>query len=300
MFYITAVNHNRNDEQDTTDLWMLFRPIEAICIVWFTIEFSLRVMFCPKKFQFFCSLSTLLDIVALVTAYLLIFTEHHKYKVIGIVNMARFFRISRFFKIFYSLQIMGLTLKASAYHFLTLLFLLIIPVILFSSFIFYTEDHWGTAKSKKNLGSIPLSFWWAIITMTTVGYGDAVPESNPGLFVGGLAAVMGVIILSLTSSILGSTFEQYYNLGQTQLKIPRQKNNKVHVHFESLNEMAGIASQEVSKSSIKSGNTFYSGRDSGYGNSPVSKQRGRSISHPPDRAHRNAHQKRRSLKVDFS
>ena len=214
--------------------------------------------------------------------------------------MARFFRISRFFKLFYSLQIMGLTLKASAYHFLTLLFLLIIPVILFSSFIFYTEQHWGTAKSKKNLNSIPLSFWWAIVTMTTVGYGDAVPESNPGFFVGGLAAVMGVIILSLTSSILGSTFEQYYNLGQTQLKIPTQKNNKVHVHFESLNEMAGIPSQEVSKSSIKSGNTFYSGRDSGYGNSPVSKQRGRSISHPPDRAHSHAHHKRRSLKLDFN
>ena len=79
------------------------------------------------------------------------------------------------------------------------------------------------------MASIPKSFWWAVVTMTTVGYGDAVPDSIPGYFVGGAAAVMGVIILSLTSSILGSTFQQYYNLAQTQLKIPT--NRQIYVPY---------------------------------------------------------------------
>lgn len=184
---------------------------------------------------------------------------------------------------FYSLQVLGGTLRASAYHFLTLLSLLTIPVILFSSVVYYTEQNWGKEKSKAKMDSIPRTFWWAVVTMTTVGYGDAVPESIPGFFVGGAAAILGVIILSLTGSILGSTFEQYYNLAQTQLKIPNNRHNKIQVPFESLHDMAGIPLQEISKSSIKSCTTYLSGRDSGYGHSPVTKQRGRSVSHPPSK-----------------
>ena len=121
--------------------------------------------------------------------------------------------------------------------------------------------------------------------MTTVGYGDSTPQSIPGYFVGGAAAILGIIILSLTGSILGSTFEQYYNLAQTQMKIPKNRENKVAVPFESLHDMAGIPLQEISKSSIRSCNTNISGRDSGYGHSPVAKQRVRAVSHPPSQGH---------------
>ena len=226
------------------------------------------------------SVPTLLDAIALVTSYILLIISNRDSDWIAILNMSRYFRISRFFRVFYSLQVLGGTLRASAYHFLTLLLLLTLPVLLFSSIMYYTEKNWGTSISRSAMSSIPQSFWWAIVTMTTVGYGDAVPGSIPGFFIGGAAAILGVIILSLTGSILGSTFEQYYNLAQTQMKIPRNRQNQVNVPFESLHDLAGIPLQEISKSSIKSCNTNFSGRDSGYGHSPVSKQRNRSVSHP--------------------
>ena len=276
----------------------MFAPIEAICTVWFTLELAVRVIFCPSKRLFFTSLSTMLDVLALVTSYLLLFLSNEHPDLSGILNMARYFRITKFFRMFYSLQILGRTLRASAYHFLTLLFLLSIPVIMFSSLMHYIEKNWGGEKSKVTMQSIPRTLWWAIITMTTVGYGDAVPESIPGLFVGAAAAIMGVIILSLTGSILGSTFERYYNLAQTQLRIPKNRHNKISVPFESLHEMAGMPTQEISKSSIKSCNTYLSGRDSGYGHSPVAKERGRSMSHPPSKKSVTGYQRRGSLHID--
>ena len=272
-------------------------PLEVVCLIWFTSDLIFRAICCPRVYRFFMSISTLLDIVALVASYILLGVSHQQSDWVGIFNMCRYFRISRFFKVFYSLQVLGGTLRASAYHFLTLLSLLTIPMILFSSLMYYAEKTWGKEKSRSKMQNIPRTFWWAIVTMTTVGYGDSVPQSVPGYFIGGAAAILGVIILSLTGSILGSTFEQYYNLAQTQMKIPKGRQNQVTVPFESLHDMAGIPLQEISKSSIRSCNTNISGRDSGYGHSPVAKQRHRAVSHPPSRK-RSVKERELEMKID--
>ena len=265
-----------------------------VCLIWFTSDLIFRAICCPKMSSFFLSISTFFDTIALVASYILLIASGEQSDWIGIFNISRYFRISRFFRVFYSLRVLGGSLRASAYHFLTLLSLLTIPMILFSSVMYYTEKNWGKEQSRAKMRSIPTTFWWAIVTMTTVGYGDSVPMSIPGYFVGGAAAILGVIILSLTGSILGSTFEQYYNLAQTQMKIPKNRKNQVIVPFESLQDMAGIPLQEISKSSIRSYNTNVSGRDSGYGHSPISKQRSRAVSHPPSRGSKMNTDRRRS------
>eukprot|EP00794_Sanderia_malayensis_P007754 gene7754-8598_t len=284
----TSSNSSSNCKKiSNSKLWFAIAPIEGLCATWFTLEIILRAISSPNKVEHMKNPFTILDIIAVAMSYVLLFgTNTNSADIVGILNMARLFRISRFFKIIYSLQVLGRSLKASAYHFMILLILLIIPVILFSSLIYYTEQNWGTANSKSDMSSIPKSLWWAVATMTTVGYGDAVPESIPGFFVGGVAAVFGVIILSLTGSILGSTFQQYYNLAKTQRKIPKNRQNRVEVSLESLHEMVGlpITPNELPKPSIESGHSKSSGRDSGYGKSPVviiaKKRLVRSLSHP--------------------
>ena len=180
---------------------------------------------------------------------------------IEVLNTTRVVRIFRFFKLLYDLQILGKTVKASRYQLFLLLLILLIPVIIFSSLTLYTETLWGTDKSQSQFHSLPNSMWWGIITMTTVGYGDIVPASLAGKIVGDIASICGIIILSTSASVIGSTFSLYYNLAQAQFKIPR-KRRTFEVDYQSLQTVLACRTSQTD-STVISNNS-----DSGYQRSP--------------------------------
>ena len=111
-----------------------------------------------------------------------------------------------------------------------------------------------------------LGMWWSVITSTTVGYGEVVPESIPGKLIGAAASVIGIIIVSITASVIGCNFEQYYSVAITQLRIPPKNSTafKDKVSKNTLITELRSHGKDVN-SSIKSEDS----KDSGYGRSPV-------------------------------
>lgn len=204
----------------TTDT--ILNTIDFFCGIWFTFELLLRIIFCPRRRVFFRMVSNWIDILSVMPFYLRILDPDGGSPIADALLMIRLLRLFRFFRLLYGLQILLHTLKASSYELGLLLLILLIPVILFSSIIYYIERTMDGPDTK--FRSIPESFWWSLITMTTVGYGDMTPKTWVGKIIGGVCAICGLLVVALPISIIGSNFNLYYAHAQARLKLPRKRN----------------------------------------------------------------------------
>ena len=103
------------------------------------------------------------------------------------------------------LRVLMLAMYASMREMLLLMLLVAIGMLIFSTTIYYAEF-----SRPETFRSIPQGFWWSIITMTTVGFGDVYPKSPWGHVVGGLCAVAGMLITGLPIPIIANNFNLYY------------------------------------------------------------------------------------------
>jgi hypothetical protein len=92
---------------------------------------------------------------------------------------------------------------------LMLFIFLLIAMLVFATMIYYAERQDAT-KPSEQFTTIPMGFWWAIITMTTVGYGDVHPVTTPGYIVGTMCCVAGVLLVALTFPVISNNFTLFY------------------------------------------------------------------------------------------
>ena len=149
--------------------------LELACILWFTLEYLLRLLACPRKLAFVGSLLNGIDLLAILP-YFIILTinsgdDTTPLSVLRVVRLARIFRVFKLSRHSTGLQVLAHTFRASVSELGMLVFFLFIGVILFSTAVFYAENSEGEGKG---FTSIPDTFWYTIVTMTTVGYGEKV------------------------------------------------------------------------------------------------------------------------------
>ncbi|CAK6443100.1 unnamed protein product [Pipistrellus nathusii] len=196
-----------------------FFIVETLCIIWFSFELVVRFFACPSKADFFKNIMNFIDIVAIIPYFITLGTEIAEQegtqkgeqatslailRVIRLVRVFRIFKLSRHSK---GLQILGQTLKASMRELGLLIFFLFIGVILFSSAVYFAEAE----EDESHFSSIPDAFWWAVVSMTTVGYGDMYPVTIGGKIVGSLCAIAGVLTIALPVPVIVSNFNYFYH-----------------------------------------------------------------------------------------
>ncbi|KAG2460013.1 KCNC2 protein, partial [Polypterus senegalus] len=213
--------------------------IEGVCVLWFTFEFLVRIIFCPDKLEFVKNLLNIIDFVAILPFYLEVGLSGLSSKaakdVLGFLRVVRFVRILRIFKLtrhFVGLRVLGHTLRASTNEFLLLIIFLALGVLIFATMIYYAERIGAspsdpTASHHTQFKNIPIGFWWAVVTMTTLGYGDMYPKTWSGMVVGALCALAGVLTIAMPVPVIVNNFGMYYSLAMAKQKLPRKR--KKHI-----------------------------------------------------------------------
>jgi potassium voltage-gated channel Shaw-related subfamily C member 1 len=136
----------------------------------------------------------------------------------SIIRIMRLFKLTRHSS---GLKILIQTFRASAKELTLLVFFLVLGIVIFASLVYYAERI--QTNPNNNFSSIPLGLWWALVTMTTVGYGDMTPKTYVGMFVGALCALAGVLTIALPVPVIVSNFTMYYSHTQARAKLPKKR-----------------------------------------------------------------------------
>ncbi|XP_053431571.1 potassium voltage-gated channel subfamily G member 4 [Nycticebus coucang] len=196
--------------------------VETICVAWFSLEFCLRFVQAQNKCQFFQGPLNIIDILAISPYYVsLVVSEpaedgerpsSSSYLekvglVLRVLRALRILYVMRLARHSLGLQTLGLTVRRCAREFGLLLLFLGVAVTLFSPLVYVAENESGRVLE---FTSIPASYWWAIISMTTVGYGDMVPRSVPGQMVALSSILSGILIMAFPATSIFHTFSHSY------------------------------------------------------------------------------------------
>ncbi|GFO26881.1 potassium voltage-gated channel subfamily c member [Plakobranchus ocellatus] len=216
--YETGVSTGSSSSSTTTELpqnvfavenWLSY--IELACIVYFTIEFVVRLIFCPNKLYFILNFFTIVDVLSLLCMYTVLVLHHVNRKskytqsyvdVINCLQVVRLFRLFRLVKDVTGFRVLVFSVKTSWRELLLLLLYTLMLVSIFASLAYYCE--------RGNMGSIPRAAWWALVTMTTVGYGDIAPKTAIGRLVGAACAMSGVLLIAVTVPVFVNNFLLFY------------------------------------------------------------------------------------------
>lgn len=190
----------------------LFHWIEYFAVAVFTVEYVLRVWCAPEhtpyaskgefaaRMSFVKSGSAIIDLLTILPVYISFFVAADL-RIFIVLRLLRFFKLARYSPGIRSLiAVMEAERKALAAS-----AIILFGVVIFTAAAMHVAEH--EAQPDK-FGSIPLAMWWAVETVTTVGYGDAVPVTFVGRVVAAIAMVMGFVMLGLPVGIVATAFAE--------------------------------------------------------------------------------------------
>lgn len=197
-----------------------FNLFEAVSVIVFTVEYLLRIWIAPlawpdlgearARWRWIRSPMAIIDLLAILPSYLAMFVPFDL-RLLRVLRVLRIFKLTRYSS---AMTLLRDVFREEAGSFFAGFFILFILLILVSTGAYLVEHR----AQPENFGSIPHAMWWAMVTLTTVGYGDVTPITPMGRIFGGLVTVIGVGVAALPAGILASGLNDHLHRRRDTLR----------------------------------------------------------------------------------
>eukprot|EP00743_Colponemidia_sp_Colp-15_P006486 GILK01006982.1.p1 GENE.GILK01006982.1~~GILK01006982.1.p1 ORF type:complete len:375 (+),score=77.77 GILK01006982.1:361-1485(+) len=197
-----------------------FDWIEVAATTIFALDYIIRLSVASNRWRFLIHPLNIIDFLCILPIFLELAVygdiHHSDIKRLRELRLIRLLKLARYLN---SVKLIGRTLRRSFDALMMVGAFLLLSLVCFSTFMYYAER--GVWNNERQLfvrtdglpspfQSIPESFWWAVVTITTLGYGDAYPVSAEGKFIAGIAAIVGIMFVALPVSILTTNFSDVW------------------------------------------------------------------------------------------
>lgn len=205
-------------EDSHRDSHITLHYLDFFTFGYFLMELIIRFAFTYNHRKFFKSVLNAIDLICILAHFISVI-EHiisvdvadsfHEQSIslVLVLRSFRIMRIARIFKLFRHMtgfKVLVYTIVISINELLLIVSFLFAGVLIFASLIYYAEE--------ETFPNIPYAIWWALVTMTTVGYGDVVPKTELGYLIGAMCVIAGVLVIAFTVPVVVNNFTLYYTL----------------------------------------------------------------------------------------
>ncbi len=174
-----------------------FLVLEWIFTIVFSIEYILRIYSANNRAKYIFSFYGIIDLLSILPAFLGIFISGaHSFMIIRAFRLLRVFRVLKVSRYSRAGETLLVALKASREKISVFLFTIFTTILLVGTLMYLIEGE------QNGFTSIPKSIYWAIVTITTVGYGDITPNTALGQFFSGLLMILGYAIIAVPTGII--------------------------------------------------------------------------------------------------
>ncbi|ARN78538.1 voltage-gated potassium channel [Nonlabens spongiae] len=199
-------------------IWLnsLLKSFEVVCIVIFSMEYLIRIWVAKNPLRYIFSFYGIIDLIAILPFYLSRFIDARAVRAFRIFRVFRSLKLIRYNKALRRFNIAARLVKEEV-----ILFLITTSIFIFlaSAGIYYFENE----AQPEVFSSVPHSAWWAVVTLTTVGYGDVYPVTAGGKIFTFFILLIGVGIVTIPAGLVASALSKAREIEKKEREINNQE-----------------------------------------------------------------------------
>jgi len=177
--------------------YAILTGIELFCIAVFTTEYLLRILVADKKLKFIFSFYGLIDLLAILPSFLQVSFDLRSLRVLRLLRLFRILKLVRYSRAIRRIHLAFLLVKEEL-----ILFMTVAGIVVYLSAV--GIYHFENEAQPEKFSSVPVSLWWAVVTLTTVGYGDSYPITVGGRIFTFVVLLIGLGVVAIPSGLFAS------------------------------------------------------------------------------------------------